>query len=141
MAEVILTSGYGTGLTNKQKQTKAFVQHPKVISTENVAAGNGSGGAVALSLKKTVSFVTTATNSSHVKLQNGIHGQVKVIVHKTRGNTTNLVIDVQKMYGAMNTFETTSDDAPRSIKLCYHNDSGWMTIGGEISGTAEMVIA
>ena len=80
-------------------------------------------------------------NSSHVKLQNGIHGQVKVIVHKTRGNTTNLVIDVQKMYGAMNTFETTSDDAPRSIKLCYHNDSGWMTIGGEISGTAEMVIA
>jgi hypothetical protein len=140
MAEVILTSGYGTGLTEKQKQTKAFVQHPKVISVENVAAGNGSGNAAVLSLKKTVSFVTTATNSSHVKLENGIHGQVKIIVHKTRSNTTDLVILPSKIFGASG-FTITSNDAPRSIKFCWHDWLGWMIIAGEISGTAEMVIA
>ena len=141
MAERILTSAYGRGPSSRVKLANTRLSDPEVLSIEDVAAGNGAGNATPLSLIKTVSTVTTATNSSHVKLQNGIHGQVKVIEHKTRGNTTNLVIDVQKMYGAMNTFETTSDDAPRSIKLCYHNDSGWMTIGGEISGTAEMVIA
>ena len=38
-----LTSGYGTGLTPKQKQSRAWKLDPQVVSTETVAAGNGSG--------------------------------------------------------------------------------------------------
>ena len=71
----ILTSGYGTGLTNKQKLSRAWVLKPTVYSVETVAAGNGSGNAVALSPTTTVSLVTTATNQSHVSLADGVEGQ------------------------------------------------------------------
>ena len=133
----ILTSGYGTGLTPKQKQSRAWVLDPQVLSTETVAAGNGSGNAVALSTTATVSFVTTATNSSHISLANGITGQVKVIVHKTRSNTTDLVITPAN-FAAGSTL--TSNLGSRSVTLCF-DGTNWQVIAGEITGTAEMVIA
>ena len=68
----ILTSGYGTGLTNKQKLARAWVLKPTVYSTETVAAGNGAGNATILSPTTTVSLVTTATNSTHVSLGKGV---------------------------------------------------------------------
>ena len=106
------------------------------FSTETVAAGNGSGNAVALSTTSTVSFVTTATNSSHVSLADGVTGQVKIIVHKTRSNTTDLVITPAN-FAAGSTLTSNSDS--RSVTLCF-DGTNWQVIAGEITGTAEMVI-
>ena len=133
----ILTSGYGTGLTAKQKQGRAWKLDPQVVSTETVAAGNGSGNAVALSTTSTVSFVTTATNSSHVSLANGITGQVKIIVHKTRGNSVDLVITPAN-FAAGSTL--TSNLGSRSVTLLF-DGTNWQVIAGEVTGTAEFVIA
>ena len=133
----ILTSGYGTGLTAKQKQSRAWVLDPQVVSTETVAVGNGSGNAVALSTTSTVSFVTTATNSSHITLADGITGQVKIIVHKTRSNSEDLVITPAN-FAAGSTL--TSDAASRSVTLLF-DGTNWQVIAGEVTGTAEFVIA
>ena len=78
----ILTSGYGTGLTAKQKQSRAWVHKPLILTTESVTGGNGSGNATALSTTTTVSFVTTKASATHVSLANGIEGQLKIIIHK-----------------------------------------------------------
>ena len=131
MAEVTLTSGYGTGLSDKQVRSRAWILDPKIFSVETVRAGNGSGNATALSLSKTVSLVTTATNQSHVSLGRGIVGQTKVIIHKTLANSVSLVIDVVEFGNALGaTF--TSDAANRSIILTYENDTiGWRKLAGE----------
>ena len=133
----ILSNGWGTGLSAKQKQSQAWVLDPQVVSTETVAAGNGSSNAVALSTTSTVSFVTTATNSTHVSLANGITGQVKIIVHKTRSNNKNLVITPAN-FAAGSTL--TSDAASRSVTLLF-DGTNWQVVAGEITGTAEFVIA
>ncbi len=133
----ILTSGYGTGLTANQKQSRAWVLDPQVVSTETVAAGNGSGNAVALSTTATVSFVTAATNSTHISLADGITGQVKIIVHKTRSNSEDLVITPAN-FAAGSTL--TSDAASRSVTLLF-DGTNWQVIAGEVTGTAEFVIA
>ena len=132
-----LYSGYGSGLTSKQKQSRAWKLDPQVVSTETVAAGNGSGNAVALSTKSTVSFVTTATNSSHISLADGITGQVKIIVHKTRSNSEDLVITPAN-FAAGSTL--TSDAASRSVTLLF-DGTNWQVTAGEVTGTAEFVIA
>ena len=105
-------------------------------STETVAAGNGGGNATALSTTSTVSFVTTATNSSHVSLADGATGQIKIIVHKTRSNSTDLVITPAN-FAAGSTL--TSNLASRSVGLVF-DGTNWQVISGEITGTAEMVI-
>ena len=132
----ILSNGWGTGLSAKQKQSQAWVLDPQVVSTETVAAGDGSSSAVALSTTSTVSFVTTATNSTHVSLADGITGQVKIIVHKTRSNSTDLVITPANFAAGTN---ITSDTHKRSVTLMYDGDN-WQVIAGEITGTAEFVI-
>ena len=132
----ILSNGWGTGLSAKQKQSQAWVLDPQVVSTETVAAGNGSGNAVALSTTSTVSFVTTATNSTHVSLANGITGQVKIIVHKTRSNNKNLVITPANFAAGAT---LTSNEASRSVTLLF-DGTNWQVIAGEITGTAEFVI-
>ena len=111
--------------------------HKVVYNTETVAAGNGSGNATALSVDAPVSFVTTATNSSHVSLADGVTGQVKVIVHKTRSNTTDLVITPDNF---ANGSTITSNLPSRSVTLCF-DGTNWQVIAGEITGTAEMVIS
>tara|TARA_R100000951_G_scaffold115194_2_gene122521 strand:+ start:774 stop:1208 length:435 start_codon:yes stop_codon:yes gene_type:complete len=132
-----LVSGYGTGLSNKQKLSRAWVLKPTVYSTENVAAGNGSGSPVALSTTTTVSIVTTATNQSHVSLADGVEGQLKVIIHKTRSNSVDLVITPAN-FGAGSTL--TSNLGARAVQLLF-DGANWQVVAGEITGTAEMVIA
>ena len=132
-----LYSGYGSGLTSKQKQSRAWKLDPQVVSTETVAAGNGSGNAVALSTTATVSFVTTATNSTHISLADGITGQVKIIVHKTRSNNVDLVITPAN-FAAGSTL--TSNLGARSVTLLF-DGTNWQVTAGEVTGTAEFVIA
>ena len=132
----ILSNGWGTGLSAKQKQSQAWVLDPQVVSTETVAAGNGSGNAVALSSTSTVSFVTTATNSTHVSLADGITGQVKIIVHKTRSNSEDLVITPANFAAGAT---LTSNAASRSVTLLF-DGTNWQVIAGEISAEAEFVI-
>jgi len=139
-----LTSGYGTGLTDKQKLSRAWVLKPVVYSTETVAAGNGTSNATVLSTTTTVSLVTTATNSTHVTLGKGIEGQLKVIIHKTRSNSANLVITPEDGIGGSSIFAAgstlTSDSAARAIQLLF-DGANWQVVAGEISDEAEMVIA
>ena len=132
----ILSNGWGTGLSAKQKQSQAWVLDPQVVSTETVAAGDGSSSAVALSTTSTVSFVTTATNSTHVSLANGITGQVKIIVHKTRSNSEDLVITPANFAAGAT---LTSDAASRSVTLLF-DGTNWQVIAGEITGTEEFAI-
>ena len=136
MAEVTLTSGYGTGLREKQYQSRAWVLNPQVLSTETVSGGVDLSNATPLSTKTTVSFVTTATNKSLVKLANGVTGQVKIIVHTIRANSTNLIITPDNF---ANGTRITSNAAPRSVVLMFDGDN-WQVIAGEITGTQEMVL-
>ena len=107
-----------------------------ILGTETVAAGNGSGNSVTLDADATFHFVTTATNSSHVTVADGTAGQVKYIIHKTRSNTTDLVITPTN-FAAGSTL--TSNLASRSVGLVF-DGTNWQVISGEITGTAEMVI-
>lgn len=108
------------------------------LASETVAAGNGGGNAVALSLTAPVSFVTTATNSSHVSLADGSEaGQIKYIIHKTRSNTVDLVITPAN-FGPGTTI--TSNLAVTPVGLVW-DGAAWNLLSGEFTGTAEAVIA
>ena len=137
MAEVTLTSGYGTGLTDKQKLARAWVLKPTVYSVESVTAGNGSGNATALSTTTTVSIVSTKASATHVSLADGVEGQLKIIIHKTRAGSNDLVITPAN-FAAGSTL--TSNLAARAVQLLF-DGSNWQVVAGEITGTAEMVIA
>tara|TARA_B100001778_G_scaffold25446_1_gene18679 strand:- start:444 stop:866 length:423 start_codon:yes stop_codon:yes gene_type:complete len=108
-----------------------------IMGVENVAGGNGSGNSVTLDADATFHFVTTATNSSHVTVADGVAGQVKYIIHKTRSNSTDLVITPTN-FAAGSTL--TSNLGSRSVGLVF-DGTNWQVISGEITGTAEMVIA
>ena len=128
----------GTSFTTKQKLAQMWPLDPMVVSTESAAAGDGSSSATALSTTATVSFVTTATDSTHVSLADGtVTGQVKIIVHKTRSNSEDLVITPAN-FAAGSTL--TSNLGSRSVTLLW-DGTNWQVIAGEITGTAEMVIA
>ena len=140
----ILTTGYGVGLSNKQKLSRAWVLKPTVYSVETVAAGNGSGAPTPLSTTTTVSLITTATNKSHVSLADGVEGQLKVIIHKTLSNGEALIITPEDGIGGDNVFAAgatlTSNLGSRAVQLLFDGGS-WQVVAGEITGTAEMVIA
>ena len=147
MAEVTLTSGYGTGLTDKQKLARAWVLKPTVYSVESVTAGNGSGNATALSTTTTVSLVSTKASATHVSLADGVEGQLKIIIHKTRAGSNDLVITPAN-FAAGSTLTsnlgsrsvTLLDSANRAVQLLF-DGTNWQVVAGEITGTAEMVIA
>jgi len=63
--------------------------------------------------------------------------QVKVIVHKTRSNTEDLVITPDNF---ANGTAITSNLGSRSVTLCF-DGTNWVVIAGEITGTAEMVVS
>ena len=132
-----LVSGYGTGLSNKQKLARAWVLKPVVYSTESVTAGNGSGNATALSTTTTVSLVSTKASATHVSLADGVEGQLKIIIHKVRAGSNDLVITPAN-FAAGSTL--TSDSAARAVQLLF-DGANWQVVAGEITGTAEMVIA
>tara|TARA_R110001583_G_scaffold8501_1_gene40544 strand:+ start:73 stop:531 length:459 start_codon:yes stop_codon:yes gene_type:complete len=150
----ILTSGYGTGLTPKQKKALGFVLNPSISDSrdgkstlndvETIIAGDGADNAVPLSLDVTTSFVSTAGSRTHVSLADGILGQVKRIVHSNRVGTNDLVITPTNLAtlqadGSAGT-TITSNLQKRSVTLMY-DGGNWQVIAGEITGTAEMVIA
>jgi hypothetical protein len=107
-----------------------------VYGTETVAAGDGDG-TVTLDAAATFHFVTTATNSTHVNIADGVTGQVKYVIHKTRGNTTDLVITPANF---ANGSLLTSNLPSRCVGLVF-DGTNWQVISGEITGTAEMVVS
>ena len=143
-----LTSGYGEGLTNKQKKALGFALDPGISDSQDgsgaagddmegpVLGGADADNATALSLDVTTSLVVTSTGRTHVSLADGVLGQVKRIVHSTRLNSTSLVITPVNFAAGTN---ITSDLHRRSITLMYDGDN-WQVIAGEITGTAEFVI-
>ena len=139
----ILTSGYGTGLTDTQKLARAWVLKPVVYSTEFVTAGNGSGNATALSTTTTVSLVATKASATHVSLADGVEGQLKIIIHKTRAGSNDLVITPEDGIGGSSILAAgdtlTSDSASRAVQLLF-DGTNWQIVAGEVTGTAEMVI-
>ena len=99
---------------------------PLVGGNETVAAGNGGGSAVALDVDKLISFVTTATNSTHVTLADGtVTGQIKKIIHKTRSNTQDLVITPSN-FAAGSTL--TSNLGGRGCELIW-DGTNWQVLG------------
>jgi hypothetical protein len=138
-----LTSGYGTGLTDRQTLSRAWVLKPVVYSTESVTAGNGSGNATALSPTTTVSLVATKASATHVTLGKGVEGQLKIIIHKTRAGSNNLVITPEDGIGGSSIFGAgstlTSNLESRAVQLLF-DGSNWQVVAGEITGDAEMVI-
>ena len=151
----VQSSGYGEGLTAKQKKALSFVVHPSISDsqdgsgsvgddTETILGGADADNAVALSLDVTTSFVTTASTKTHVSLADGVLGQVKRIIHATRIPNNDLVITPVNFAGLKTDGNAgtniTSDTQKRSITLMYDGDN-WQVIAGEITGTAEFVIA
>ena len=144
----ILITGYGTGLTDKQKQAVKFRLDPGITDSQDASGiagddmegplfgGADANNATALSLKTTTSLCVTNTNQTHVSLADGVLGQVKRIVHSTRLNNTSLVITPVNFAAGTN---ITSDARYRSVTLMYDGDN-WQVIAGEITGTAEFVI-
>tara|TARA_R100001510_G_C7630782_1_gene189665 strand:- start:377 stop:817 length:441 start_codon:yes stop_codon:yes gene_type:complete len=107
------------------------------LSNETVEGGADAGNATALSVNTMVSFVSTDTSKTHVSLADGVIGQVKIIVHKARAGSANLVITPAN-FGAGSTL--TSNLAARSVSLIF-DGTNWQVFSGEITGTAEFVIA
>lgn len=105
------------------------------LSNETVEGG-ASDGATALSVNTMVSFVSTDTSKTHVSLADGVIGQVKIIVHKARANSADLVITPAN-FGAGSTL--TSNLHARSVSLIF-DGTNWQVFSGEITGTAEFVI-
>ena len=95
-----------------------------ILSSETVAAGNGGGSPTALSLNTIISFVTTATSSSHVSLADGVVGQVKKIIHKTRANSTDLVITPANFTNTA----MTCDSAGGVVELIF-DGTNWVVLG------------
>ena len=142
-----LTSGYGTGLTPKQKKALGFVLDPSISDSrdsggtagddiESLLGGADADNATALSLNTTTSLVATASSQTHVSLADGVLGQVKRIVHSNMVGA-NLVITPLNFAAGTN---ITSDTQKRSVTLMFDGDN-WQVIAGEITGTAEFVIA
>lgn len=141
-----LTSGYGEGLTKKQKKALGFALDPGISDSqdgggsvgddiETVFGGNGTGNATPLSLKTTTSLCASTGLGGHVSLADGVLGQVKRIVHSTR-IAQDLVITPANFAAGTN---ITSNAPNRSVTLMYDGDN-WQVIAGEITGTAEFVI-
>ena len=143
----ILTSAYGTGLTDKQKQAVNFRLDPGVSDSqdakaglndiESVLGGVDANNATALSLKTTTSLCISSGLGAHVSLADGVLGQVKKIIHTQRVGSADLVITPLNFAAGTN---ITSDTQKRSVTLMYDGDN-WQVIAGEITGTAEFVIA
>ena len=143
-----LTSGYGEGLTAKQKKALSFVVHPSISDSqdgsgsagddiESVSGGADVNNATPLSLDVTTSLCVSSGAGGHVSLANGVLGQVKRIIHLTRLGSTDLVITPANFAAGTN---ITSNLQKRSVTLMWDGDN-WQVIAGEITGTAEFVIA
>ena len=147
MAEVTLTSAYGTGLSKKQQEAVNFRLDPGVSDSQDasgvagddmegpVFGGADASNATALSLKTTTSICASTGLGGHVSLADGVLGQVKRILHSTR-IAQDLVITPDNFAAGTN---ITSDAPRRSVTLMYDGDN-WQVIAGEITGTAEFVI-
>jgi hypothetical protein len=149
-----LTSGYGEGLTAKQKKALSFVVHPSISDSqdgsgsagddiESVSGGADVNNATPLSLDVTTSLCVSSGAGGHVSLANGVLGQVKRIIHSVRVGNEDLVITPDnlatlKTDGSEGT-NITSDTQKRSVTLLYDGDN-WQVIAGNITGTAEFVI-
>jgi len=151
----ILTSGYGTGLTDKQKKALAFGLNPSISDSrdgsgsvgddiETLFGGADADNATPLSLKITNSLIVTASNKTHVSLADGVLGQVKRIIHQTRIPNNDLVITPANFAGLKTDGSAgtniTSNNHRRSITLLYDGNN-WQVISGEVTGTSEFVIA
>ena len=140
----ILTSGYGTGLSQTQKLSRAWVLKPTVYSVETVNAGNGTSNATVLSSTTTVSLVATKASATHVTLGKLVEGQLKIIIHKSILGGNPLVITPEDGIGGSSIFAAgdtlTSNAASRAVQLLF-DGANWQVVAGEITGTAEMVIA
>mgnify|MGYP003145754788 FL=1 len=129
----ILTSGYGTGLTDKQKTSRAWVLDPMVGSHETVEGGANAGAGTVLSATKTISFCKTATSKGHVILPNGtVTGQIKIIVHHTLANSVDLVITPTNFSAGTN----ITSDAVGRVTTCVWDGSNWHSLenGGMVIG-------
>ena len=143
-----LTSGYGTGLTDKQKKALGFALDPGISDSQDASGGVNDDiesvvatpiatAPLRLSLKLTTSLVTSAgVTDSHVSLGDGVLGQVKRIIHFNKVGSKNLQIKPNNFAAGS---KLTSDQAKRSVTLMYDGDN-WQVIAGEITGTAEFVI-
>jgi hypothetical protein len=142
-----LVSGYGEGLTDKQKKALSFALEPGISDSQNaggavtedidtVYGGADADNAAPLSLKTTTSLCISTGLGNHVSLADGVLGQVKRIIHLT-STGPNLVITPTNFAAGTN---ITSDLQKRSVTLLYDGDN-WQVIAGEITGTAEFVIA
>jgi len=104
-----------------------------IASHETVEGGNGGGSATALSITTSISFITTATNKSHVSLADGTTGQIKHIIHKTRSNSVDLVITPANLSAGST---LTSNLGGRGCTLIF-DGTNWQVLGD----VGEFVIA
>ena len=68
---------------------------------------------------------------------------MKIIIHKTRAGSNNLVITPEDGIGGSSIFGAgstlTSNLESRAVQLLF-DGSNWQVVAGEITGDAEMVI-
>jgi len=90
MAEVTLTSGYGTGLTPKQKQATSIVLKPLLLAEATAAADDTTPSVANINVLKTPpnTGVTTIT-----QLDGAIAGQVVTIIIASGTNPSRLADD------------------------------------------------
>ena len=141
-----LQSGYGSGLTDKQKRALAVPMEPFVLGGNDSTGDENQIETVlissatqpkALSLNHTVTKVITSAGGNSASLADGILGQVKTIIHFQKvGGSSDLHIEPANF---SNGTSITSDAQRRAITLLYDGDN-WQVIAGEITGTAEMVV-
>ena len=94
------------------------------LSSESVEGGNGAGNATALSPSIPISFCATDTSKSHVSLAAGAAGAIKIIVHTTRANSTNLVITPASFTAGTN----LTSNAAGIVIILISDGTNWHTL-------------
>jgi len=96
-----------------------------ILGYENVNGGNGVGAATTLNPDVGVSFCNTDSAENYFTLSDGVSGQVKHIVHKSRTNSVDMVLRPQNLAAGTT---LTSDREGRGITLIF-GQSAWHVIG------------
>tara|TARA_Y100001963_G_C6601234_1_gene362616 strand:+ start:291 stop:689 length:399 start_codon:yes stop_codon:yes gene_type:complete len=114
----------GPVFNEKQTRAQLWPLDPMVGSTEGDIAGGASAGAgTVLSTTATISFCTTATSKQHVKLGDGlVTGQIKLIVHKTRSNSKDLIITPDNFAGG---YTQVTSNAAGAVGIFVWDGSNW----------------
>ena len=129
----------GTPINKKIAAEDVFNNIPSWLGLKQTSQSITADGSTNTAVNVTTAITEiTATSATHAgAMADGADGQIKIILNTSTGRTNNVVITPAN-FAAGSTL--TSDLGSRSVTLLF-DGTNWQVIAGEVTGTAEFVIA